>query len=411
MVETMGKVSVIKMQKTTINLIDNIKVITKPSYWFLSLPKWSEFSAHLHIRTLIGSAFHLIVNIFICSVTFFETVRSFRNGGTFGQNVFKVIFTTYQLVGVVGHVYYLFQQVAVERFLQSFQKLENNIAAMKTCKRNDWRDHFKVTKAMAFFNWKLLLILPSFFTILKYVDSNALGERIFLFEFNDKWPALTRPLFLVLHLIACIYVTNIYLLIDYVPIYVYCHEAYLLGLLKGAFIRTFDIVRQRRLATGNQTIVNDFNEIWANYEQLRALNEQSAHTLGGAKLLAHCLNFTLACCASYAAIKNVTNIDFFWFICASSAAFFTFRSMCSFVMMSKVKQSSDEMVNTFARLLSTNIELLDEREERVAKSILYRIQANNLSVNVLNLYQADSSVILPLLSFAMSFILLLLGTN
>ena len=80
-------------------------------------------------------------------------------------------------------------------------------------------------------------------------------------------------------------------------------------------------------------------------------------------------------------------------------------------MMSKVKQSSDEMVNSFARLLSTNIELLEEREERVAKSILYRIQANNLSVNVLNLYQADSSVILPLLSFAMSFILLLLGTN
>ena len=175
--ETMDNVSV----KLPINLIDNMKLITKPAYWCLSLPDWSEFSARLPIRTLVGSAFHLIVNIFICSVTLFETVRSFQNGKTFGQNVFKVKFMSYQCVGVVSHVYYLWQHCKVQRFLQSFQKLENDVAAMETCQRDDSPDHFKSIKPIALISWKGLFILASFINTTTFFNSGSQGSWLGVF--------------------------------------------------------------------------------------------------------------------------------------------------------------------------------------------------------------------------------------
>ena len=402
-------------KRKSINLMASVQFIQRPSYWLLLLPNWNDFGAHLHIRTLVCTSLYLIANVFNLCFMIWQTVLSYQRLKTFNDlidiNIMKITFIACNLVAGLGHIWYLIVHYKVQSFLKSFSKLESKVSSMETCGNSSRIPaFFSIINAIVFFNWVPLVIFPAIITIIHFVGPNSKLEQIFIFELDlSYW---TRHFFLIFHLITYLSSACIMQFIEYVPLFVYGHEAYLINRLKCACIRTFEIVQQRKLATStSHGIVDMLNKIWANYERLSALNESTAYTFGVGCFMGHSMNFVMSICSVYVMFQSSTESQMEWPIYLIAAFVFSFRLMFSIVTASKLKTSCEDFVSNVAALLSQNINLLEDEEKIVAKFFMDRIRSNELAANVMDLYRVDKTLILPLISLALSTILLLSNKN
>ena len=394
-----------------ISLIESIKLIAKLSYWFFILPNWTEFGAHLYNGTLIGASLvYLTINIFILSGTLIVTIASLQSGDTFAKSSLKIYFMVTFLIYALGHIWYLFQQWKIQQFLKSFQKLESKVAAMQALRRQQdlpaGKKSFTVIYVVSFIITLVLAVNAVIITVQQWFKLDPSQERVGLFNYEFPWPSVSRPLLLVIYIILIVQYTNLTPLIEYAPVIVYNHQSHLIDALSCASTCTFATVRNR--GSAGPAIVNELNEIWANYEHLSILNDKSIYMFGMPIFLAHSQSFIQVCVSVYLLFDPIMDVKLLYinvtyiFIC-------TFRLMFSIVMLSKVKKSSQDLALSFCASLSQSVSLLYDEEKKMAKFILCRLKTTELSANVMDMYSVDLTLILPLFSLSMSTILLLLN--
>ena len=376
------------------NLTSQLNPYFKFASYMLLFPDWYQPTGKcIKIAKTIACFAWMAFNIFTVMHFVLEIVKNYQADGYFSvpNNIIKVLMCLITLTMLAIHLCYLFCDRQIKQLLINYQQLE--------CSLQDGRGCCEIRKPsvaqlVGYTAVPLTAIGIMGFTLLNYFSSDDSSERVFLFQVTTVVP---RELSLAIHAINAMYVTVLITLADNIPSLFYEFEERMLKKIESAFVGAFRTNRgmlATRLAT-----------FWHNYEKLSLINEKASCLFGIFTLMQQAMNVVLVTALFYYASQHAKGQ--LCTIAIFGGTVHSIRLAYITLVASQVCKASDDLATTCANVVSANVANLTADQVAVCNSILNRLQLNKLSVNAINLYRVDYSLLLTMLNLIIANILLL----
>ena len=395
-------------------LTETMRPFHRLTFWTFMLPDWSAPTARLTITTMIGIGFWYLLNIFSVGALGLGIFDSLSDSNSFVSNAGKMNLIFLNFMSITTFNWYLLKWRALQRLFSSFHRLEDNLQVEREqdfkCKIRKQRRliylAFFITWVLAFSGMIIIMTIR----VNKIIsgdkpqqlstNNSFQTEKIDLF---DLIPNMNLTLGVLCQTLNYFFCANTSFMMEQMPMMIYYYEIQIINLIKANVKRIFD-----NFPATDDSISEKFLHVWSNYEHLSKLNGKIGILCGFPNFLAHASGFAISCGVLYISLKrsDARSIPMmmFWLITVA-------RLTSNIIVASKVGRASVNLAETFAKLSSQNAKHLTDREMMTANAILQRLQNNQISINLINLYRVEYPLLLTKLNVGTSLLLLILSNN
>jgi len=196
---------------------------------------------------------------------------------------------------------------------------------------------------------------------------------------------------------------------DVLPILVYTHISQTLKELR------IEVIEMNQVTTDQLT--NELELVWSHFEDVLGLKKRADQLFGFLVIISQGMAFFVICISFYSLLQILKQPEAFadksdWVpVVVLSLLGYLIRIIFSVCLIAPLEDSSESLLSAIARLSVRRCRFSDKEERHVLKSFLGRLEQNQLVARPSGLYKVKHSLLLTLLSFILTYTIILLQSS
>ena len=407
-----------KEQVHTIEPVQYFSLIsTLKAFWIVSyaaglLPDWCVSVRRNSVSVMtnrLGCAFTLITIVLLLVYSSVQFVLQFRNMTSLSTIIFILTWLMDYILAAPCFLYYYFNRDKIIQFFSAWDRLEKNrlIAPyMAFTERNQSTATIVRAAAPALQAYSVVAVLA-----LAFSNMNDVANETMISNWQPLRDTFTPVVLDAFQSWSTYIVLTLLNLSAFVPALFFYHAGIVVKAFNQAGRRLFD---QRRCVVGgiepiDAVLENRLSELWVLYEDVRRCVMKANLLFGFLTFCSTSYLFFQACFVSYSVLKFFDELSIVFLIHYISTVFLViFMLILCTLWTAHLDENWHELAADFGLVLSRHNESLTAGERDRAKDLLNSIQTNRLASRPYNLFTIDRSLLLPMFSNLLTYVIIVI---